>query len=79
VPGLQKQQSTGVAAAVLNPLTFMHEHVVVRDPARAAETPHVSVWDGHGVSVHLWVYWTQGHVGWVGAGICAEESLVVVK
>jgi len=66
---LQKQQSTGVAKAVLPPVTFRHEHVVVRDPARAAETPHVAVWAGQGVSVHLWVYVTHGHVGWVGAGV----------
>lgn len=40
---MQKQQSTGVAAAVLPPVTFKHEHVVVRDPARAEETPQVAV------------------------------------
>lgn len=66
---MQKQQSTGVAAAVLPPVTFKHEHVVVRDPARAEETPHVAVWEAHGVSVHLWVYSTQGHVATVGAAV----------
>jgi len=62
-PELQKQQSTGVAVAVLPPVTFKHEHVVVRDPARAWETPHVAICAGHGESVHLWVYWTHGHIG----------------
>jgi len=60
---LQKQQSTGVAVAVLPPVTFKHEQVVVRDPARAWETPHVAVCAGQGVSVHFWVYWTHGHIG----------------
>jgi len=62
-PALQKQQSTGEAVAVFPPVTFKHEHVRVRDPARAWETPHVASCAGHGTSLHLSVYVTHGHIG----------------
>jgi len=66
---LQKQQSTGVAKAVLPPVILLHVHVVVRDPARACETPHVAVCWEHGVVWQLSLYSTQGHIGCVGDGV----------
>jgi len=62
-PWLQKQQSTATAVASFPPVTLAHEHDVVRDPARAWETPQVAVRSGQGVSVHFCLYSTQGHVG----------------
>jgi len=63
---LQKQQSTGVAKAVLPPVILLQVHVVVRDPARACETPHVAVCWEHGVVWQFSLYSTHGHIGCVG-------------
>jgi len=66
---LQKQQSTGLAKAVLPPSILLQVHVVVRDPARACETPHVAVCWEHGVVWQLSRYSTHGHIGCVGDGV----------
>ena len=66
---MQKQQSTGLAKP---PSILLHVHVVVRDPARACETPHVAVCWEHGVVWQLSLYSTQGHIGCVGDEVGAE-------
>jgi len=71
-PWLQKQQSTGVAKAVLPPVILLHVHVVVRDPARACETPHVAVCWEQGVVWQLSLYSTHGHIGCVGDEVGEE-------
>jgi len=53
---------------------LLQVHVVVRDPARACETPHVAVCWEHGVVWQLSRYSTHGHMGCVGDGVGAKVT-----
>ena len=72
----QKQQSTATDGRPA--VFFMHEQVVVLDPALAAETPHVEDWDGQAVSSHLVSYATHGHMLLQAGSDCPHSSFLVM-